>query len=131
VEALKQGIKDAWGSLVDMWKQKLADLADMLPWSEPKDPRSPLRNLSESGRSLVENFTAGMDFDQLQAALRNQLAAVARNVEGAGIGDMIVNQNIEGGLNFPNVKDERDALGVRVGIDRQALTAGMMARTRA
>lgn len=61
VDAIRSGIANAWGGLIEWFRSKLADLANMLPWSEPRDPRSPLRHLSKAGEAIVGNIAAGFD----------------------------------------------------------------------
>ena len=60
VDAVKEGISNAWGELVDWFGDKLDDLTDLLPFSEPKDPTSPLRGLAKAGQSIVGNIQAGL-----------------------------------------------------------------------
>jgi hypothetical protein len=110
------------------FREKLQDLADMLPFSEPKDRGSPLRGLAESGQALVENMMKGMDFSPLHAALQVELAKTQGALAGA-VGNLNVDQTFTGDWVFPNVRDGRDAGSIRQGIDRQALEAGMAART--
>ncbi len=61
VDGLKQGISDAWGRLLDWFNHKLDELRDMLPFSEPKDLNSPLRNLSQSGFAIGQMIQSGID----------------------------------------------------------------------
>jgi phage-related protein len=60
VEKLKQGISDAWGAFIGWFESKLEGLTSWLPFSEPKNPASPLRGLSRAGEAIVKNITAGM-----------------------------------------------------------------------
>lgn len=60
VAAIKQGIENAWGELVDWFNSKLQELKDKLPFSEPKDSSSPLYGLSKSGKSIVRNLQDGI-----------------------------------------------------------------------
>lgn len=55
------GLKDKWGDVSDWFGRSLQDLRDLLPFSEPKDPDSPLRGLKKSGAALVDMFQSGMD----------------------------------------------------------------------
>lgn len=59
VENIKEGVLGAIDGLIQAAKDKLAELADLLPGSEPKDPSSPLRGLGERGRAFVGNFGQG------------------------------------------------------------------------
>lgn len=130
VERIKEGIAGAWDAFIAWLVRRIQGIADLLPWSEPKDPQSPLRGLSKSGKAMVENFASGITLSPVRSALVRELGrtqgALARSV-----GATTIYQNIEGGLNFPNVTSGRDAAGVRREIDTQALRAGMMARTGA
>jgi len=128
VDRIKEGLDDHWWMMMDWLKKLLQDLKDWFPFSEPKNPESPLRDFAASGRALAENFAAGIDFSVAENALRVELGRM-QGVMQAGLGPVSIQQSFEGGLNFPNVKSGRDALGVRSGLDRHALEAAMMART--
>ncbi len=55
------GIKWAWEQGTDWFRRKLGDLRDLLPFSEPKDPTSPMRGLRKSGRAIVEQLQLGIE----------------------------------------------------------------------
>jgi hypothetical protein len=61
VDAIWGGIESAWGTLVDKFNKKLEELRNQLPFSEPKDARSPLRGLSKAGQAIVEMVQSGID----------------------------------------------------------------------
>jgi hypothetical protein len=61
INNLKDGFMGAIDGLIQDAKDKLQELADLLPGSEPKDPSSPLRGLGKRGAALVANFQAGID----------------------------------------------------------------------
>jgi len=124
---IKHGIDSCWMALVAWFKELLRKLRDCLPGSEPKDPTSPLRNLALAGKALAENFAAGIDFSPVRTALMSELKRT-QNTATAAMGPVTIEQTF-GDLSFPNVRDGQGALGVRRGIDRRALEAGMMART--
>jgi len=128
VKSIAKGVWAEWQEFLADFEALLRSLGAYLPWSEPKNPRSPLRNLAGAGRALVENFASGIDFAPLRGTLQAELKRT-QGVLDAGLGGVTIHQNIEGGLIFPNVRDGRGAQGVRVGIDRQALAALMAART--
>lgn len=65
VEMLKQGISNAWAGLVGFFRGKLAELRAMLPFSEPKDPSSPLRGLVKTGATIVRMIQSGIDAEKL------------------------------------------------------------------
>ena len=127
VDRIKEGLDDHWWMMLDWLKKLLQDLKDWFPFSEPKNPESPLRDFAASGRALAENFAAGIDFSVAEGALRAELGRL-HNTMQAGLGPVSIQQTF-GDLAFPNVKSGRDALGVRTGLDRRALEAAMMART--
>jgi hypothetical protein len=56
------------------------------------------------------------------------MARLMPALAGNAAGGPTVYQTFEGGLNFPNVRDGRDAVGVRRTLDRDALRASMTAR---
>lgn len=60
VDSIWNGIRDEWYKLVDWFNNELQKLKDKLPFSEPKDPTSPLRGLQKSGRATVDMFQSGM-----------------------------------------------------------------------
>lgn len=59
--AVWDGIKGEWWRVDSWFRQKLAELRNLLPFSEPKDPTSPLRGLVRSGESIVEMLQVGID----------------------------------------------------------------------
>lgn len=61
INGIKDGITGAWGGLEQWFRNKLYDLRAMLPFSEPKDPSSPLRGLSQSGEAIVNMVRDGME----------------------------------------------------------------------
>lgn len=75
VDAVKKGISDAWDGLVNWFNDRLNDLGNLLPFSEPKDPRSRLRGLSRAGEAIVSNILRG--FDRAMPRLEMALASVA------------------------------------------------------
>lgn len=83
---LKDGFFNAIDGLVTAAKDKLKELTDLLPGSEPKDPTSPLAGLAQRGQALVENFQAGIDATDLN--LRSTLDAASGDLiaDGAALG---------------------------------------------
>ena len=79
VDGIWRGMQSAWGGLQSWFDDRLQELRNQLPFSEPKDPGSPLRGLSESGASIVEMIRSGMESAGALAApnLGLQPAAVA------------------------------------------------------
>ena len=55
------GMRAVWDGIVDWLNAKLEWFRSQLPHSEPKDPRSPLRGLRQSGMAIVEMLREGME----------------------------------------------------------------------
>lgn len=60
VDNIKSGIEAAWGGLVSWFQGKLQELRDNLPFSPPRDPRSPLRDLPKAGATIVSMLQDGI-----------------------------------------------------------------------
>lgn len=54
------GIASQVARAIAIVQDAIQQIADMMPGSEPKDPTSPLRGLSERGEALVGNFADGI-----------------------------------------------------------------------
>jgi phage-related minor tail protein len=104
LDGLKQGIRDGWDDLVDWWGDRLQDLRDMLPFSEPKDPNSPLRNLAMAGRGVVEQVQKGLDEAGFSSGFLRPLATAAAGAGGASYGPISLVQNFYGPADPPAVK---------------------------
>lgn len=92
VEGIKSGIEGAWSEFSEWFMGRLQELANWLPFSEPKNPSSPLRNLGKSGASFVTNWWEGAsrEFDNLRGNL------------SLGLGDLLGTlNNGASGLQFP------------------------------
>lgn len=61
LDTLWAGMRAAWDSGVDWFRDRLSDLRNMLPFSEPRDPASPLRGLTRSGEAIVGMIQQGID----------------------------------------------------------------------
>lgn len=61
IEGIKSGIESAWTEFSAWFLGKLQELAGWLPFSEPKNPSSPLRNLGRSGAAFVHNWREGVE----------------------------------------------------------------------
>ena len=108
VDKIKEGIAAAWGELTGWFQDRLNDLGNLLPFSEPKDPRSPLRGLSKSGEAFVSNWMAGFEramprLDAAVAGFAGQLSVSATAPAGNGGGGQSV--VIYGGLTLNGVQD--------------------------
>jgi TP901 family phage tail tape measure protein len=127
VNAIRDGIAAAWGGLVDWFKGKLKGLTDLLPFSLPRDPTSPLRKLPQAGAGYVDEIMKGMarQMPALQAQLTTALMpqqTMAPIAGGAAGGTTnMVNVNM-GGVNITSGMDQvvfeervrtvvRDAIG--------------------
>ena len=60
VEGIKKGIEEKWEALKAWFKDKLQKLRNLLPFSEPKDPTSPLRMLHQSGKAIITSVGEGI-----------------------------------------------------------------------
>jgi hypothetical protein len=78
VQAVWDGIKEKWHELVEWFNDKLQELRDKLPFSEPKDKSSPLYGLADSGAAMVEMIQSGIDGfgDGLPSVFASSLAPV-------------------------------------------------------
>lgn len=94
LDTLWAGMRAAWDSGVDWFEDRLRDLRNMLPFSEPRDPASPLRGLTRSGEAIVGMIQQGID----QAADWSLPGLGLPEMAGAGAGAPIsITINIGGG----------------------------------
>lgn len=82
LESLKSGINEKWEGLKSWFRDKLQGLRDMLPFSEPKDSSSPLRNLSKAGEGIREQIQKGLD-ESFRGDFLRPVAAAAGGAGGA------------------------------------------------
>lgn len=61
ISGLWNGISDRFTSLITDARAKFQELRNLLPFSEPKDPSSPFRNLGKSGEAIIRNVQEGLD----------------------------------------------------------------------
>lgn len=61
VDGIWSGLQSAWGGLQSWFQDRLRDWRNMLPFSEPKDPASPLRGLSKAGKAIVDQVRSGIE----------------------------------------------------------------------
>ncbi len=93
VNAIWDGIRAQWYKLVEWFTDRLDELKAQLPFSEPKDPQSPLRNLKRSGRSIVEQLQIGIkSAGPLQAPGMSSVPASPMAIMAAG-SSMTTNNN--------------------------------------
>jgi TP901 family phage tail tape measure protein len=82
IDNLWNGISERFNRLMADMGNRLQDLRNLLPGSEPKDTSSPLFGLGQSGQALIENFQSGINGAQLTLApqlntLSNQISSTA------------------------------------------------------
>lgn len=65
------GLKTKWLEVSTWWTEKMQWLRDMLPFSEPRNPDSPLAGLKESGKAILNQIQLGMDTVDLRLPLPN------------------------------------------------------------
>jgi hypothetical protein len=61
VDGIWSGLRAAWGGLQSWFGDRLQEWRNMLPFSEPKDPSSPLRGLAKAGEAIVDQVRTGID----------------------------------------------------------------------
>jgi hypothetical protein len=88
VNGIKAGIENAWGEFVGWFQGKLQEVSALLPFSEPKDSSSPLRNLGKSGAAFVTNWRDGAEREMgnLQGSLAAGFGNLLSGINGAGNG---------------------------------------------
>jgi hypothetical protein len=96
VDGIWDGMQSAWGGLEEWFYDRLEEMRNMLPFSEPKDPMSPLRNLSQSGEAIVEMIQEGINkaADWSLPALQMPAGAAAGAAAGGAIN---ITVNVNGG----------------------------------
>lgn len=60
IKELLKGMKNLAMAPVNLAKDIVGKVTDILPFSEPKDPSSPLRGLGKSGEAIMKNLAAGI-----------------------------------------------------------------------
>jgi phage host-nuclease inhibitor protein Gam len=106
------GLKSSWGDVSSWFTGKLSELRAQLPFSEPKDPSSPLRGLAKSGAAMVDMFQSGINSASLNIdPLANSLLASPQgSMSSTTNGDTVFNF---GGITITgaaNVEDVRKGL---------------------
>lgn len=61
VDGIWAGLRAAWGGLQSWFADRLQEWRNMLPFSEPKDPASPLRGLAKAGTAIVQQVRTGIE----------------------------------------------------------------------
>lgn len=83
IKGLIDGIASVGGAVGKIVMKLLGKAADLLPGSDPKDPRSPLRGLADKGRAILSTMAEGVPqgADELTTALHRQLVPVVGQIE--------------------------------------------------
>ena len=87
IQSLVDGIKSMAGAVAGAVGDIAKGAASILPGSEPKDPRSPLRGLKDRGAAILGNMIEGitMSGPQLAATLRRELTVIPRIAAAASL----------------------------------------------
>jgi phage-related minor tail protein len=93
VDGIWAGLRAAWGGLQNWFGDRLQEWRNMLPFSEPKDPSSPLRGLAKAGEAIVEQVRLGIDRAAAWTLPDLRMPAVAGATVGA---PMTITINISG-----------------------------------
>ncbi len=85
IDSLRDGVMGAIDRLISDAKAALQGLSDLLPGSEPKDPSSPLRGLTDRGQAIVTNMLPGMraGFLEADALMRQNLGNMSNSIESS------------------------------------------------
>ena len=121
VDGVKTGISNAWSGLRDWFTGRLQAMRDMLPFSEPRDSTSPLRNLGRAGQATVEMYQDGMEraFAGLNASMSGGLAGMMQPATAPAVS---TNNNI-----VVNISGIADIDGVKTA-SREGVLAALRAR---
>ena len=109
IDSIGNGIRNAFSNLYNEFLAAAQALRNLLPGSEPKDPRSPLRGLADAGEALIANVQRGIGSTQLNinAAVPNLALAGAGAGGQAGAGGFApisLTQNFYGQADGPTVQ---------------------------
>ena len=108
------GLKSKWEEISTWFTDKLSSLRAQLPFSEPKDPTSPLRGLAKSGAAMVDMIQSGINAASLNInPLADSLLAPVTNNNSSTANNMTFNINIGGG----------DVAGIKQGAEDGVLKA--------
>lgn len=79
-----EGLKLKWIEVSAWWTEKMQWIRDMLPFSEPANPSSPLTGLQDAGKAILHQIQLGFDSSTLTLPTPNvpTLAAGAASVAG-------------------------------------------------
>lgn len=130
INNIKEGITNGWEAFKEWFKSKLGDLAAALPFSEPKDPTSPLRGLGKAGQAIFKNIFAGMDQVDVAGAFRSQLAGMSAQLQTAAAVSNSTSYNVNFNGAFPNVRTGKDATDVGRQFQGYMDTASVRSRSK-
>lgn len=112
VSSFLDGLQASWGSVESWFSGKLQELRNQLPFSEPKDPTSPLRGLAKSGAAMVDMIQSGINAASLNInPLADSLLPAGATTNNSTANNMTFNININGGGDVTGIKQ-----GARDGI---------------
>jgi phage-related minor tail protein len=80
-ENLARGLLAGMNKLLADARSKLKELTDLLPGSEPRDRSSPLANLAQRGKAMLDNFAAGFAQSNIGEVLRGVLELAAQGTQ--------------------------------------------------
>lgn len=96
LDGLKQGMIDKWHEVESWFYDKLQRLRNMLPFSEPKDPTSPLRGLSKAGSAAMEEIQKGIERSALGLGKLNVPALMGGAAQTATNGPITITVHVNG-----------------------------------
>lgn len=102
IQSMINGVRSLAGSVKDAVGDVVQGAKDLLPFSEPRDPRSPLFGLDRAGRAIIDNLATGIRDagGELAGALSRELdlavpaVAVQPGAGLAGAGPLTQNFNV-------------------------------------
>lgn len=113
--SLWDGMKSKWGEVEGWFSNQLTWLRAQLPFSEPKDPSSPLRGLQKSGESIVGMVQSGMErasmtVEPLAAALLPQGPQLATQTTTTNHGPVTINLSFGGPVDDGSISKVKSTL---------------------
>lgn len=105
------GLKSKWDEISTWFTSSLQILRNQLPFSEPKDPTSPLRGLAKSGAAMVDMVQSGIQSASLSIEpLANSLLPAGATTNNSTANNMTFNININGSSGADVGKSARDGV---------------------
>jgi hypothetical protein len=82
INSLIAGIQSRIGAAIQIVRDGIQQIADLMPGSEPKDPSSPLRGLAERGAAIFGNLAEGINSSKPEVvkAAADAASAIAKAV---------------------------------------------------